>query len=116
MELKDEADEFVPLLRELIVAQVGYRFGFDRNSPGIGCIEQTENIEQRTFATSRGADYGVNASSLDLKRHTAQGVHAFLFFAEVAFDPVATQANFCAHLDPRMVTTGANSAARRAGT
>ena len=95
---------------------MGHRFGFDRNTPGGRCIEQTENIEQRTLATPRRADHGVNASSLDLKRHTAQGVHAFLFFAEVAFDPVATQANLCAHLDPRMVTTGANSAARRAGT
>ena len=84
--------------------------------PGVRCIEQTENIEQRTFATPRRADHGVNASSLDLERHTAQGVHAFLFFAEVAFEPVATQANLCAHLDPRMVTTGGNSAARRAGT
>src|SRR5215211_3310803 len=116
MELKDEADEFVPLLRELIVAQVGYRFGFDRNTPGVRCIEQTENVEQRTFATARRADHGVNASSLDLKRHTAQGVHALLLFAEVAFDPFATQANLRAHLDPRIVTTGANSAARRAGT
>src|ERR687892_652578 len=116
MELKNEADEFVPLLRKLIVAQMGYRFAFDRNSPGVRCIQQTENIEQRTFATPRWADHGVNASSLNLERHTAQGVHAFLFFAEVAFDPVATQANLRAHLDPRIVTTGANSAARRAGT
>src|SRR5436190_18754632 len=83
MELKDEADEFVPLLRELIVAEMGHRFGFDGNTPGVRCIEQTENIEQRAFATPRRADHGVNASSLDLKRHTAQSVHAFLFFPEM---------------------------------
>src|SRR5678815_3893532 len=108
MELKDEADKFTSLLRKLIVAQVGYCFGFDLNTPGVRCIQQTENIQQRTLAAPRRADHGVNTSSLDVKRHTAQGVHAFLFFAEVAFDPVATQANLCAHLDPRMVTTGGN--------
>jgi hypothetical protein len=71
MELKNEANEFVPLLRELIVAKMGHRFGFDGNTPSVRCIEQTENIEQRTFATPRRADHGVNASGLDFERHTA---------------------------------------------
>src|SRR4051812_5793790 len=92
MELKDETDEFVPLLCELIVAQMGYCFSFDRNTSGVRCIKQTENVEQRTFATPRRADHGVNASSLDFKRHTAQGMHAFLLFAEVALESLATQA------------------------
>src|SRR5215813_7061488 len=116
MELKDEADELVPLLCEFIIAQVRHRFRFDRHSPGVRCIEQTKNIEQRAFATARGADHSMNASSLDIERYAAQCVHTFLFFAKVAFDSVATQAKICAHLDPRMVTTGGNSAARRAGT
>src|SRR5262249_25024545 len=66
MELKNEANELVPLLGELIVAQVRHRFGFDRNAPVIGCIKQTKDVEQRTFATARRADHGMNASNLDL--------------------------------------------------
>src|SRR6266496_894827 len=98
MKLKDKADEFASLLREFIVGQVRHRFGFNRNTPSVRCIEQTEDIQQRTLTTSGRADDSVNASDLDLKRHTAKSVHAFLFFAEIAFDPVATQTNFCAHL------------------
>ena len=52
VKLKDEADEFVSLLREFIVAQMRHRFGFDRNTPSVRCIEETENIQQRTFATA----------------------------------------------------------------
>src|SRR5262249_25512214 len=70
MELKNEADEFVPLMCELVVGQVGHRFGFDRYTPRIGGIQQTENIQQRTLTAARRADHGVNASSLDLERHT----------------------------------------------
>jgi hypothetical protein len=62
-------------------------FGFDCNTASVRCIKQTKNIEQRTFAASRRADHRVNASGLDLERHTAQSVHAFLFFAEVTLDP-----------------------------
>ena len=51
--------------------------------------------------------------SLDIE---AGSVHAFFLFAQVALDSFATEANFCAHREPRMVTTGGNSAARRAGT
>src|SRR5262245_65510953 len=46
MELKDEADESVALLREIVVAQVGYRFGFNRNTACVRCIQQAKNIEQ----------------------------------------------------------------------
>src|SRR5690349_24980225 len=109
MELKDEADEFVPLLREFVVAQMGNRFCFYGNTPCVRCIQQTKNIQQRTFATPGRTDHGVHASSLDLERDAAQCVHPFLFLAEVAFNPMATQTNWCAHLDPRIVTTGGNS-------
>src|ERR1044072_6503454 len=52
MELKDETDEFVARLRKLVIAQVGHCFGFDRNASTVRCIQQAEDVEQRTFAAA----------------------------------------------------------------
>src|ERR1044072_4098955 len=90
MELKDEADELVALLRKLVIAQVGHCFGFDRNTSHVRRTQQGEGVEQRTVAAALRTDYGVNASSLDRERYAAQGVPAFFFLSEVAFNPVAT--------------------------
>ena len=46
VKLKDETNEFVSLLRELIVGQVGYRFGFNRNTACVRSVQQTKDIEQ----------------------------------------------------------------------
>src|SRR3954468_17931500 len=116
MELKDEADQFAPLLCKLVVGQMQYGLRFDGYPAPIGRIEKTEDVQQCTLAAAGRPDYSVHASGLDLKRHAPQCVHAFFLFAKVALDLFATETDFWFHLDPRIVTTGASSAARRAGT
>src|SRR6266513_2304553 len=117
MELKDEPDELAAFMRQLIIAQMQHRLRFDGNSPRIGGVEQTENIEQRALAAARWADNSVDAAWLQIERDTAQRMDALLLFAQVTLERFATEANFRIHrLDPRRVTTGGSSAARRAGT
>ena len=117
MKLKNEPDEFIAFLRERIVAQIRDRFRFDRNRTGIGWIEQTENIKQRALAAAGRPDDRMDAARLEIERDAAQRVHALLFFPEIAVDVAATKRNLPVHtLDPRNVTTGGSSAARRAGT
>src|SRR6266496_3093000 len=47
MELKNEADELAPLVRQLVIAQLSHRLRFDRNASGVGQVEQPEDVEQR---------------------------------------------------------------------
>src|SRR5881227_45482 len=93
------------------------RLRFNRNSPRIRRIEETENIEQRALAAARWADNSVDAAWLEIERDPAQRMDALLLFAQITLDRFATEAKFRIHtLDPRRVTTGGSSAARRAGT
>ena len=68
MKLKNEADEFVALMRKLVIGQIRDRFRFDRNPADIGLIEQTENVEQRAFAAAGGTDNSVDATGLEIER------------------------------------------------
>ena len=67
MELKNEANEPAPSPRELIIAQLGNWLRFDRNAAGVGQIEQAENVQQRTFASTRRPDNRVDTARLNIE-------------------------------------------------
>src|SRR6266566_4729597 len=117
MELKYESDELAAFMCELVIAQMQHWLRFDRHSARIGRIEQTQNIEQRALAAARRADNSVDAARLEIERDATQRVDALLLFAQITLDRFATETDSRIHtLDPRRVTTGGSSAARRAGT
>src|SRR5438552_8585850 len=116
MELKNEADELAPFMREFVIAQLGDWLGFNCYAAGVWQIEQSESVEQRAFAAARRANNRVDTARLDIERNAPERVHALFFFAQITLDRFATKATFRVHLEPRIVTTGGSSAARRAGT
>src|ERR1700737_978971 len=116
MELENEADQFVASAGKFFIAQVRNRGGRDIDRTGVRFVEQAENVKERAFAAAGWTDHSVQTASFDIERNTTKGVHAFFLPPEITFDVAAAERNIVFHkLDPRSVSTGASSAARRAG-
>ena len=122
VKLENKPDMFAARRRTVEIAAVGHQLITDPNGTVIGLIEQTEQIKQRTFATSRRTDNRSHFTTTRLKRNATQHVHPALSFPEVAVQFFATQREFGigfyrgAHCEvPRIISPGSSRAARRAG-
>ena len=87
---------------------------FNGKAGCIACHNGPLASDQKYYRT--GVPRSPDFDTLDIERDAPESMHAFLFFAQITFDPFATETCFPVHLEPRIVTTGGNSAARRAGT
>jgi hypothetical protein len=67
MKLKDEADILIPELRERVGGHRGEVVPGDLNPSRVGPVESTEEMKQRRFADSRGADDGEHLASADFE-------------------------------------------------
>ena len=97
MKLKNESEEFVPLLRQHVVGQMRNLLRFDRDRAAVGVIEQAKDVEERTLAAAGRTDNRVDGATLELQRYATQRVHARILFAEEAFDIFAAERNFGVH-------------------
>ena len=63
MELEDESQERVALLREFVVGQTRHGLSADGKVSGVGLVEQSQDVQQRTLAAPRRPDDGVRVAA-----------------------------------------------------
>ena len=97
MELEDEPEKLIPFFSQGVIDQVRDAFVLDRDRAAVGLIEQTEDVEECAFAAAGRADDCMHGAALQLERHSPQGVHAGILFAEKTFDAFAAERNFGVH-------------------
>ena len=76
--LKNIGETISAQRRDVVAADGGACFGDptkDLDFAFIGYVEQTQHMQQRGFAAARGTNKSDEFAALDLKVHTAQGLH-----------------------------------------
>ena len=86
MELKNEADELVPFMRQFVIAQLGHWLRIRLKRGRRPADRAARECRATSFCRSRTGRQRRGYSRLDIERYAAEGVHAFFLFAQIALD------------------------------